>query len=63
VTVVPNYEPNSKVSTRKAYGHGLEKARASNPNVVSLDGDTGNSTFSCILEAKYKDSFIQCFIA
>jgi len=38
------------ISTRKAYGNGLVKARESNPNVVALDGDTKNSTFSITLK-------------
>ena len=58
VKVQPNYEPNSKISTRKAYGVGLTKARDSNPNVVSLDGDTKNSTFAITLKNKYEDSFV-----
>lgn len=63
VSVVPNYGPNAKVSTRKAYGEGLLKARESNPNVVGLDGDTKNSTFSITLLNKFPESFIECFIA
>lgn len=27
VVVIPNYEPGSKISTRKAYGEALKKAR------------------------------------
>jgi transketolase len=60
VTVVPSYEANAKTSTRMAYGVALKKARSSNPNVVGLDGDTKNSTFSCLME---KSGFIECFIA
>lgn len=63
VTVNPNYQPNSKISTRKAYGEGLKKARESNPNVVGLDGDTKNSTFAITLKDKYPESFVECFIA
>lgn len=39
------------------------KARESNPNIVGLDGDTKNSTFSITLKNKFPDSFIECFIA
>lgn len=63
VVVVPNYKEGEKVSTRKAYGNGLLKARESNPQVVGLDGDTKNSTFSITLFEKHPESFIECFIA
>ena len=63
VSITPDYELGSKISTRKAYGNGLLKARESNPNVVGLDGDTKNSTFAITLKNKYPDSFIECFIA
>lgn len=61
--MVPNYQPNAVISTRKAYGQGLKKARDSNPNVVGLDGDTKNSTFAITLKDAYPKSFIECFIA
>jgi transketolase len=63
VAIVPNYKEGEKVSTRKAYGNGLLKARQSNPQVIGLDGDTKNSTFSITLFEKYPESFIECFIA
>lgn len=53
VSVIPNYEAGTKISTRKAYGNGLLKARESNANVVGLDGDTKNSTFAITLKNKY----------
>lgn len=61
--MTPNYEAGTKISTRKAYGNGLLKARESNPNVVGLDGDTKNSTFAITLKNKFEASFIECFIA
>lgn len=51
------------VSTRKAYGTGLMKARESHPYVVGLDADTKNSTFSITLMEKFPESFVECFIA
>lgn len=47
--MTPNYQPGAKISTRKAYGVALTKARESNSHVVGLDGDTKNSTFSITL--------------
>lgn len=63
VTVTPNYAPGAKISTRKAYGDALKKARESNANVVGLDGDTKNSTFSITLMKAFPKSFVECFIA
>jgi transketolase len=58
VTIKPDYEKGTKISTRKAYGNGLLRARESNPNVVGLDGDTKNSTFAITLKDKYPESFV-----
>jgi transketolase len=63
VSITPDYAIGKLMSTRKAYGNGLLKARQSNSRVVGLDGDTKNSTFSVTLFDKYPDSFIECFIA
>lgn len=51
-----------KISTRKAYGNGLLKARKSNSSVVALDGDTEVSTFSITLAKEFPESFIECYI-
>jgi hypothetical protein len=45
----PNYRENEIVSTRKAYGNALVKARQSCDRVIALDTDTKNSTFSMLL--------------
>lgn len=63
VKITPNYKENEIVSTRKAYGTGLLKARESDSRVVGLDADTKNSTFSITLLEKHPESFIECFIA
>lgn len=63
VKITPNYKETDIVSTRKAYGTGLLKARESDSRVVGLDADTKNSTFSITLLEKHPESFIECFIA
>lgn len=50
------------VATRKAYGLTLESL-GSNEQIVVLDGDTKNSTFTDLFEKKYGERFIECFIA
>lgn len=58
VKINPNYKDNEIVSTRKAYGNALVKARQSCDRVIALDTDTKNSTFSMLLEEKYPKSFL-----
>ena len=59
----PEYAEGEMVATRVAYGNGLRKLGASNPNVVALDGDTKNSTFSEKFLEDYSERFVECFIA
>ena len=42
----PAYTLGQKLATRQAYGAALGKLAANHPNVVALDGDMKNSTFS-----------------
>jgi len=63
VKVTPDYAEGTKISTRKAYGNALLRARESNENVVGLDAETKNSTFAITLKNKYPNSFVECFIA
>jgi transketolase len=49
--VDPRYESGQEVATREAYGAALAALARSCPQVVALDGDTKNSTFS----EKFKD--------
>jgi len=58
VKITPNYKETDVVSTRKAFGNALLKARKSCDRVIGLDGDTKNSTFSITLAEKYPQSFI-----
>jgi transketolase len=56
--VTPNYNEGDKISTRKAYGNGLLKAREADARVVALDGDTKVSTFAVTMGDKFPESFI-----
>jgi transketolase len=58
-----NYELNSSVATRKAYGNALNNLGATNPNVVALDGEMNNSTFSEIFAKNYPERYYEMFIA
>ena len=46
IEITPAYEKGQEVATREAYGTALAKLAKSAPQVVALDGDTKNSTFS-----------------
>ncbi len=52
-----------KVATRRAYGAALRAAGGLVPQVVVLDGDVSNSTFSELFAAAFPDRFFECKIA
>ena len=59
----PEYQMGEEVATRGGFGTGLAKLGAVNPLVVSLDGDTKNSTYAQEFMEAYPDRFFECFIA
>jgi transketolase len=59
----PAYKLGDMIATREAYGAALVKIGGVNPNVVALDGDTKNSTFSEKFMKAYPDRFFEGFIA
>jgi len=61
--VSPSRKPGDIAATREAYGDALAKLAMVNPRIVSLDGDTKNSTFSeKVLKVK-PEQFLEMFIA
>ncbi len=52
-----------KLATRKGYGAALKVAGDLLPQVVALDGDVSNSTFSEIFARVHPDRFFECKIA
>ncbi|CAD8099283.1 unnamed protein product [Paramecium primaurelia] len=64
-TLEVNYAVDGKQSTREAYGKalvGLSKTDA-NQQIVAVDGDTKNSTFSIKYKEAVPTNFVECFIA
>ena len=59
---LPRYNLGDKVATRKAYGDALA-ALGARPDVVALDGEVGNSTFSEDFQKAHPDRFFEMFIA
>jgi len=58
----PSYNLGDKLATRQAYGTALAKLAKNHPNVVALDGDMKNSTFSQEMLKVDKNRYIECFI-
>jgi transketolase len=59
----PQYPSDAQVATRQAYGTALAKLGRINPDVVVLDGDTKNSTYSQDFLKEFPDRFVECYIA
>lgn len=59
----PTYQLGEKVATRSAYGSALAKLGTVDPRVVSLDGDTKNSTFAEKFKDVHPERYFECFIA
>lgn len=58
-----SYTINDKVATRDAFGYALKRIYPAFPDIVSLDGEVGNSTRAEIFQEKYPDRFFEMFIA
>src|SRR3989344_5201765 len=58
-----NYKLGEMVATRKAYGEAICALGEVNPLIVSLDGETSNSTFSEIFREKFPQRYFEMFIA
>ncbi len=59
----PRYDVGSAVSTRKAYGEALAALGGERGDVVALDGEVSNSTFSEIFRDAHPDRFFEMYIA
>jgi transketolase len=59
----PRYEPGEEVATRKAYGEALKALGDSRGDVVALDGEVSNSTYSEIFRDAHPDRYVELYIA
>lgn len=59
----PQYEKETKLATRKAYGNALTRIFPKYPNMIVLDAETSNSTFSETFKKTYPDRYFEMFIA
>lgn len=58
-----DYPEKRKVATRKAYGMALSRIYPQFPNIVVLDAEVSNSTFTEIFQEAYPERFFEMFIA
>jgi transketolase len=62
-TIETNYKLGEKVATRTAYGKALQKLGRINKNMVVLDGDVQNSTYTINFFEEFPERSLQCYIA
>ena len=60
---LPTWELGKKVATRQAFGDALKALGESRPDVVAIDAEVGNSTFTEIFQEAFPDRFFQSYIA
>jgi transketolase len=60
---LPRYAVGDSLATRKAYGEALKALGDMRGDVVALDGEVGNSTFSEIFGDAHPDRYFEMFIA
>ena len=59
----PRYQADAKVATRKAYGEALAALGGERGDVVALDGEVSNSTYSEIFQEAHPERFFEMYIA
>ncbi|MDQ6804096.1 MAG: transketolase, partial [Actinomycetota bacterium] len=60
---LPRYSVGDSIATRKAYGEALKALGDMRGDVVALDGEVGNSTYSEIFGEAHPDRYFEMFIA
>jgi transketolase len=60
---LPTWEVGKKLATRQAFGEALKALGAARSDVVAIDAEVGNSTFSELFEEAFPDRFFQSYIA
>jgi len=58
-----SYSTEKPVATRHAYGTALERLFPEFPDIVVLDAEVSNSTYSELFKARYPERFFEMFIA
>jgi transketolase len=61
--LLPSYAAGTANSTRRAYGEALAALGAAREDVVALDGEVSNSTFSGLFAEAYPERFFEMYVA
>jgi transketolase len=61
--VLPTYEPGTQKATRRAYGEALAALGSARGDVVAMDGEVSNSTFSGLFAQGHPERFFEMFVA
>jgi transketolase len=59
----PSWSADEQVATRRAYGEALAALGAERADVVALDGEVSNSTFSELFAKAHPDRYFEMYIA
>ncbi len=59
----PQWGPDDEAATRRAYGEALAALGAERTDVVALDGEVSNSTYSELFAKAHPDRYFEMFIA
>ena len=62
-TIETDYEKGEMVTTRVAYGKALVKLGEQNKNMIVLDGDVKNSTYTDFFFNEFPSRSLQCYIS
>jgi transketolase len=60
---LPRFEVGDEVATRKAYGEALKALGDARGDVVAVDGEVSNSTYSEIFRDSHPDRYFEMYIA
>ncbi len=60
---LPKYDGKEAVATRKAYGDALQALGAANPDVIGLDGEVSNSTYTEEFAKAFPDRYFEQYIS
>jgi transketolase len=61
--VLPAYELGAQKATRRAYGEALAALGSARGDVVAMDGEVSNSTFSGLFAKAHPERFFEMFVA
>jgi transketolase len=59
----PSWQPGEEVATRRAYGEALKALGDRRPDVVVLDGEVSNSTYSELFKEAHLERYFEAYIA